>query len=488
MDRQIRALGFAFLALFVVLFLQVNYIQVFAAKRLSTNPANVRLLLDEFQTDRGQILARDERTVLAESKPTTGKFKYLRVYPQGPLYGHITGFHSVLLGRIDLEASMNEWLSGRAAELLPQNLVDEILGRDKRGATVVTTIDPRLQRVAKQALGSLPGAVVAMDPRTGEVLAMYANPTFDPNPLASHNLKAVGDAFKQLNSDPNKPLLSRAYQELFPPGSTFKLVTAAAALENGMSPNTTFPNPPELDLPTTTHNLSNFGGEHCMGGASQLTLAEALQVSCNVVFGEIGLKLGAAKLVEQAMKFGFDGHVPFDAPFAEGQIPPVKDFKGALPAVAFSAIGQQSVVANPLQMALVAAAIANGGVEMQPRLVREIRDPSGRVIKTFEPTEFGRPISANTAAEMTAMMINVVQQGTGTAAQIPGVEVAGKTGTAQTSTGNPHAWFVCFAPANDPQIVVAVVVLNGGSLGSDATGGHVAAPIAKAVLEAALRG
>jgi penicillin-binding protein A len=487
MDRQIRTLAFAFLALFLLVFLQTNYIQVFAAARLANNPANIRLLLEEFGVNRGQILARDERTRLAFSRATTGRFKYLRVYPQGMLYSQITGFQSVLLGRTDLESSMNVWLSGRASELLPQNLVDEILGRDKRGATVVTTIDAKLQKVAKQALGSLPGGVVALDPRTGEILAMVANPSYDPNTLASHNLDRARQAWKQLNGDPVKPLLSRASQELFPPGSTFKLVTASAALENGMTPNTTFPNPPELDLPQTTHNLSNFGGEHCLGGASQLTLAQALQVSCNVVFGEIGLKLGAEKLVAQAEKFGFDQKIPFDTPFAEGQIPPPGDFKDQLPGVAFSAIGQQSVTANPLQMALVAAAIANKGVEMRPRLVREIRDPSGRVVKTFEPEPFGQPISANTAAEMTAMMINVVQQGTGTAAQIPGLQVAGKTGTAQTVSGNPHAWFVSFAPANDPRIVVAVVVLNGGSLGSDATGGRVAAPIAKAIMQAALR-
>jgi peptidoglycan glycosyltransferase len=487
MDRQIRTLAFALLALFVILFAQANYIQVFAAKGLANNPANIRLLLEDFATDRGEILARDEQTVLARSRATTGRFKYLRSYPQGSLYAHITGFHAVLLGRTDLESSMNEWLSGRASQLLPQNLVDEILGRDKRGATVVTTIDPVLQKVAKQALGSLPGGVVALDPRTGEVLAMVDNPSYNPNGLASHRLDRVNQVWKQLLAEPGKPLLSRSSQELFPPGSTFKLVTAAAALENGMDPSTTFPNPPALDLPQTTHNLENFGGEHCLGGASQLTLAQALQVSCNVVFGEIGLRLGAQKLVDQAQKFGFDEHVPFDIPFAEGQIPPVGDFKDQLPAVAFSAIGQQSVGANPLQMALVAGAIANGGVEMRPRLVREIRDASGRIVMRFDPTPFGQPISAKTAAQLTAMMVSVVESGTGTAAQIPGIQVAGKTGTAQTVQGSPHAWFTCFAPANDPRIVVAVVVLNGGDLGSDATGGRVAAPIAKAVIEAALR-
>ena len=486
MDRQIRRLGYAFIALFVLLFGAINYIQVYAASDLANNPANLRLLLQEYNVHRGQILARDERTILATSKATKAKLKYLRVYPRASLYAGVTGYYSVVFGRYGLEQSQNEWLAGRASELLPQNLVEEILGRDKRGATVITTIDPKLQRVAARQLGRLPGGVVALDPATGEILAMVANPSYDPNDLASHDLKQVRAARSRLLKDPDKPLLSRAAQELFPPGSTFKLVTAAAALENGMKPDTKFPNPPALKLPTTTHELHNFGGEHCLGGAAQLTLAQALEVSCNVVFGEIGLKLGAEKLVDQARRFGFDQKVPLEIPFATGRIPPVRDFLNALPAVAFSAIGQQSVGANPLQMALVGAAIANGGVEMEPRLVKEIRDPSGRVIKSFGPKQWGRPISGATAQQLTQMMIKVVESGTGTAAQIPGVTVAGKTGTAETTSGNPHAWFVCFAPALNPRIVVAVMVLNGGSLGSEATGGHVAAPIARAVVRAAL--
>jgi penicillin-binding protein A len=488
MDRQIRRLAVAFLALFLLLFAQVNYIQVFGAKSLAANPANVRNLLEEYSVQRGEILARDRQTPLAVSRRTGGKYRYLRVYPGGALYGHVTGFSSLIFGRSDLESSYDDFLSGHAPELLPQNLVDEILGRPKRGATVVTTIDPKLQRVAAQQLGNLPGAVVAMDPHTGEVLAMVSNPTFDPNPLASHQGPTEQAAWKKLIEDPAKPLLARASQELFPPGSTFKLITAAAALENGMTPDSRFANPPELDLPQTTNTLKNFGGEHCLGGAAQLTLAQALQVSCNVVFGEVGLRLGADKLVAQAQRFGFDQHLPFDVPAVSGRIPQAGDFAQDLPGVAYSAIGQQSVTANPLQMALVVSAIANGGVEMQPRLVREIRDAEGRVVKTFEPKEMGRPISATTASELTAMMLDVVRAGTGTAAQIPGIEVAGKTGTAQHPGGNPHAWFVCFAPAQNPQIAVAVVVLDGGSSGSDATGGRVAAPVAKALIEAAVSG
>jgi penicillin-binding protein A len=486
MDRQIRRLGVSFAVLFLLLFAQLNYIQVFAQKRLADNPANTRTLLQEYSVKRGEILARDERTVLAVSTPTNDLYKYLRTYPKGSLYGQLTGYYSLIFGRSGLESTENDWLAGSAPELLPQNLVDEILGRPKRGATVVTTLDPALQQVAAHAMGSLPGAVVALDPKTGDVLAMYANPSFDPTPLASHDGKVARDAEAKLVENRSKPLLSRAFQELYPPGSTFKMVTAAAALENGLTPNSAFPNPPQLTLAQTTHKLQNFGGEHCLGGVPQLTIAQAFQVSCNVVFGEIGLKVGADALLNQARKFGFDQHVPFDLPFSEGQIPP--DSVGSPPALAFSAIGQQSVSANPLQMALVGAAIANGGIEMAPRLVSEIRDSSGRVVKRFDPQQFGQPISAATSGALTRMMESVVAAGTGTAAQIPGANVAGKTGTAQNASGRPHAWFVCFGPNPNPKIVVAVLVLFGGSQGSDATGGRVAAPIARTILEAALHG
>jgi penicillin-binding protein A len=487
MDRQIRRLGVAFLVLFVLVFAQVNYLQVFAAKDLANNPANVRLLLQEFRVDRGDILARDGKTILARSKATKGRLKYQRTYPHGQLYADVTGYYSFLFGRYGLEQSQNDYLAGRAPELIPQNLVDQILGRDKRGATVVTTIDPRLQQVAAQALGGLPGGVVAMDPKTGEILALVANPTYDPNPVSSNQRSIATPARQALLKDPDQPLLSRAMQELFPPGSTFKLVTAAAALENGIQPDTTFPNPPALSLPNSTAVIHNFGGEHCLGGAARVSLADALRISCNVVFGRIGLDLGAEKLVTQAQAFGFDQDIGLEVPFAEGRIPPVDAFEDAESFVATSAIGQQDARANPLQMALIASAIANDGVEMVPHLVKEIRDADGRIVKVVRPEEFGRPISQRTAVQLTDMMVDVVNAGTGTAAQISGIQVAGKTGTAEDQpNGNPDAWFVSFAPASDPTIVVAVVVLNGGDLGSEATGGRVAAPIARAVIETAL--
>ncbi len=487
MDGRIRRLGLAFVALFVVLFAQVNYLQVFAADDLANNPANRRLLLQEYDVQRGQILARDAQTVLASSRATKGDLKYLRTYPEGERYAHITGYYSVIFGRSGLEDRYNDYLSGRAEELLPQKLVDEILGRPKRGASIVTTIDAGLQRVAQEQLAGLPAALVAMDPRTGEILAMYANPTFNPNALATHDVEAVQQAWDRLNADPNRPLVSRSAQEIFPPGSTFKIVTAAAALENGMRPDSMIDNPPDYTPPQTTNAIDNFGGDHCAGGAQRITLAQAFQISCNVTFAKIGVEfLGAEKLVAQAEAFGFNGDIESDVPFAEGRMPAADVFGDNQPGLAFSAIGQFDVAANPLQMALVASAIANDGIQMRPRLVREVRDPSGRVVQSFEPEASDDPISEETAAALTAMMVSVVEEGTGTAAQIPGIDVAGKTGTAQHSGADPHAWFVSFAPASDPQIAVAVVVLNGGSTGSEATGGRVAAPIARAVLQAAL--
>ena len=376
----------------------------------------------------------------------------------------------------------------------PQTLVDKILSRPVQGATVVTTIDPAVQKAACRAIAGLPhgGAVVAMDPATGDILAMCSNPSFDPSGLSSQDIPEIRRAWRRLNTDPQQPLVPRADAQLYPPGSTYKLITAAAALENGYGPDSLWPNPASLTLPLTSHRLHNFGGEICSGG-SHITLADALRQSCNVVFAGIGLKLGPERMAAEARKFGFapdttSGNVPFGPPFQEGVFPAPSAFAGQPAAVAFSAIGQFDVSANPMQMALVASAIANDGVLLRPRLVTQIRDPQGQIVKTFEPEEFSRPLTPEHARQLRDMMVAVVQSGTGYAAQIPGVMVAGKTGTAQHGGKDeaPHAWFTAFAPAENPQVAVAVIVLDGGDLGSDATGGRVAAPIAKAVIEAAL--
>mgnify|MGYP006270227929 CR=1 FL=1 len=492
MDARVRRLGAALLALFALAFAQVNRIQVLDAARLADDPANAaRRIAQQQEVDRGRILARDG-TVLAESRPIRGTHRYRRVYPAGPLYGGVTGYLSLVYGPSKLERAEDAVLAGRAPELAAASLLDLVAGAPRRGGDVVTTIDPVVQRAAAAALGDQPGAVVAIDPATGEVLALVANPSADPNRLAAIRGEAVRAAWEEFNADPEKPLLSRADEELFPPGSTFKLVTAAAALAAGYGPDSLWDNPPSLDLPDTTATLDNFGGEHCLDGAARITLADALRVSCNVVFGEIGLALGADRLVAQARAFGFGADtaadlVPFDVPFEEGVVPDPSSFSDRTPAIALSAIGQDDVLANPLQMALVATAIANGGTLMVPHLVLEIRDRDGAVVRRTEPEVWGRPMTPEAAAALGAMMAEVVRTGTGTAAQVPGVVVAGKTGTAQHGGGPiPHAWFTCFAPLDAPRVAVAVLVLDGGSLGSDATGGRVAAPIAKAVLEAAL--
>lgn len=486
MERQIRVVATGFLILFGLLGLNINYIQVIASSDLANNPANKRLLIQEYDVQRGQILAADRRTVIATSEETEGALKYLRRYPLGRLYAHLSGYYSFVFGRAELEQSYNDLLSGRAPEVALQTFVDEVLGRDRRGASLVLTIDPALQQTAAESLGDRPGAVAAVNPQTGEVLALVANPSFDPNVLSSHDGKTIRSAWKRLNEDPDKPLLSAATDDFFPPGSTFKIVVAAAALENGVTPDTTFPNPPELDLPQTDRTLQNFGGDHCLGGASEITLAQALEVSCNVVFAEIGLELGAEKLAEQSRAFGYAGDIDFDIPFQEGNFPPAGAFAEDLPGVAFSAIGQKDVRTNVLHMALIAGSIGNGGVMMQPKLVQEVRDPTGRIVRRLSPQTFGEPMSPQNADALTRMMQAVVESGTGTAAQISGVAVAGKTGTAQNPGGDPHAWFVSFAPAEQPTIAVAVVVLNGGDLGSEATGGAIAAPIARTVMEEAL--
>ena len=487
MDRQIRRLGIGMAVLFVVLFAQLNYLQVYAASNIANNPANFRLIIEEYKVDRGEILARDLHTVLARSVKTGGQLEFLRQYPAGSLYGDITGFYSLVYGPSRIEASENDFLAARASELLPSTIQDEILNRPKRGATVVTTIDPHLQQVASQAMAGRPGAAVALNPRTGEVLAMVSNPSYDPSQLSSHDPKAIRSAWNRLNADPSKPLLSNGTDQIYPPGSTFKLIDLAAALEHGYTPSSTFPNPPALKLPQTTRLFHNFADSTCPGG-STITLALALTVSCDVTFAELGLKLGASTLYDQARKFGFDSQIPMEIPFYEGRFPSPSYFTDRLPFVAYSAVGQADVATNPMQMALVASAVANHGVEMQPQLVREIRSPGGSVIRSFRPKVWGQPISAQTAATMTQMMQSVVQSGTGTPAQIPGVAVAAKTGTAEKTSGLPHCWFVAFAPASTPKIAVAVVLLNGGGAGPNATGGTVAGPVAKTIMEAALGG
>jgi peptidoglycan glycosyltransferase len=502
MERRIRRLGIALVLLFAVLFGQLAYVQVFAADDIKNNPANFsRQLIAEYNVQRGKILTADG-LVLAESVPAPkgSRYRFERRYPQGDLYGYITGFYSRIYGRSALEQSMNPYLSGEAPELAISTFSDLFLGRQKRGGNIFVTVDPNLQEVARTALGANKGAVVAMDPHTGDILALYSTPGFDPSELSSGSDAEMRRAWKRLNADPEKPLLALSHQELFLPGSSFKIVTASAALENGFGPQSQWPNPHRLTLPLTNAQLQNFGDEHCNGGSSQITLIEAFEESCNVTFAEVGLRLGAERFAAQARAYGLCGTLPperttcegplvsFELPFQNGRFPEPAYFERNDPLLAFSAIGLDNDLVNPLQMALIASAVANGGVMPQPRVVSEVRDSQGRVARQFGVRAVRRAISTSTAATLTQMMIAVVNNGTGYRAAIPGVQVAGKTGTATNGEGRaPNAWFTAFAPAQDPQIAVSVIVLDGGNLGSEATGGQVAAPIVKQLIEAYLR-
>ncbi|HVF04405.1 MAG TPA: penicillin-binding protein 2 [Frankiaceae bacterium] len=482
MNRPIRRVAVAALVLFGLLFLNVNYIQVVQADALRNNPRNNRLLLDEYSRPRGDIIAG--RSTLVESKETDDRLRYLRVYAGGrdelaSVFAPVTGYYSLVFGATGIERAHNDTLSGNDDRLFVRRLSDLLTGREPQGGSVVLTIDPEVQRAAAAALGGRRGAVVALDPKTGAVLAMVTSPSYDPNDLSSHDPEKIRAANKRLNADRNRPLLNRTAEEVYPPGSTFKVITAAAALEGGMKPSDQLPCSASIVLPDTRDvRLRNFGNSGC---PSKVTLAEAMQKSYNTTFATLGMQVGADDLQEMAEKFGFNARPEFPLRTVASAFPQGLN----RPQLAQSAIGQFDVRATPLQMAMVAATVANGGRLMRPYLVSEVLAPDLSSLEKTEPDEIRRAIGRDTAAALSSMMQAVVAAGTGTRAQIPGVPVAGKTGTAQNA-GPSHAWFIGFAPANDPKVAVAVIVENGG--GDDgATGGRVAAPLARQVMETALR-
>jgi peptidoglycan glycosyltransferase len=485
MNRQIRRVAVVVLVAFLALLAAPLYWQVLAAPRLANDSRNTRVLIKEYSIERGPIVLAD-RTQVAESvrsKQRGDPLEFVRQYPNGERYGMVTGFYSLVYGRTLAEQEFNSFLLGRAPEQFGQNVTDLLTARETPGGTLVLTLDKATQEAAEQALGDSKGAVVALDPRTGAVLAMTTFPRYDPNQLSGHNPDAIRRNWERLVKDEDGPLLNRAAGALYPPGSTFKVVTAAAALENGVTMSEELPSPTVLDVPQTSADIRNFGGSSC--GSGQLTLTEALEISCNTTFAGLGIRLGSQKLAAEAGKFGFNEPSPYELPAATSVIPERQD----VPATAQSAIGQRDVRVSPLQMASVAATIANGGRRMAPFVGQEVVSDKGKVVKRFEGEDLGQAIPERVAGDLTDMMRQVVESGTGTAARIPGLQVAGKTGTAQHAQGRPpHAWFIGFTSSGDRSIAVAVVVEDGGSLGSEATGGHVAAPIARRVMETYIRG
>ncbi|OUC93812.1 peptidoglycan D,D-transpeptidase FtsI family protein [Streptosporangium minutum] len=454
---------------------KVTYIQALDADRLNADPRNHQTMIARFAGPRGEILLRDG-TVIATSRDSGGAdYRYRRVYPAGPLYAPVTG-HISLYGGAGIEKAEDAVLSGGD----PRVKVRSLVYGTESGATLKLTVDGRAQRAAYEALRAtgLRGAVVAINPATGAILAMVSLPSYDPNLYTTFDAARLDGVDRRLQADPGRPLLNRAIQQNYPPGSAFKIVTSAAALASGRySPTTEVGAPEALRLPGTDTYLRNSGGTAC--GDGNPPLAYAFKTSCNTPFAKIGIDLGQDALREQAEAFGFgadDLTVPM--PVARSVYPPEMDRAQT----AMSALGQFDDRATPLMIAMISAAVANDGVLMRPYLVEEVRLADGTVIDETEPSRYRQTLDEHEANRLTAMMVTVTRPGgTGTAAAIPGVDVAAKTGTAENAaSGQDHAIFTSFAPAADPRVAVGVLVEHGGF------GGRVAAPIAKAVMQAVL--
>jgi peptidoglycan glycosyltransferase len=514
-NRQIRRLGVAIVMLYSLLFVQLNRIQIFGAHRLQANTNNTRDILRDFGKPRGTIVTADG-VLLAQSVPTDdSKRTYRREYPQAWRFAHITGHFSSVLGSSGVEQVYNDQLSGQTLKQRYQSLADLFIDRDTT-ANVTLSVSSKVQLAAIDALGDRRGSVVALDPRTGEILAMYSNPSYDPNLLADLSTQSAQAVSIQLNADPQKPLLARSYREIFFPGSTFKVVTSAAGLDAGVvtpespvfAPASSYTPPNVLDQ----FAISNFDHETC-GGA----LFEVLRVSCNSAFARMGTEdIGPDRMIRAAEAFGFNTKPPIDLPgpaasnfpttfgkrlqtlrsyyAARGidipQTPdPVYVTESSGP-LAQSSIGQNDVAATPLQMAMVAAAVANDGVIMKPHVMKEIRDLDGNLVSRYEPAPWRRAMTSQTASTLREAMRGVVDSGTATELFVEGLETGGKTGTAQLGTPqlSSHAWIIGFSgqPGQPPSIAVAVIV-EGQPGASEQTGGRVAAPIARSVIQAALQ-
>lgn len=482
MNTPIRRVAQVTLVLFLALLVATTSVQVLQAPKLNADPRNKRTLYREFGNFRGSIIVGD--TAVALSKPSDDAYGYQRKYTDGKLYAAATGFYSVVVGRSGIERYANDTLNGTSDALWWNRLQNLVNGKDPQGSSVELTLQADVQKAATEALGSQRGAVVAVDVKTGAILAMVSTPSYDPNDLAGHKSGAAAQAYQDLLNADGDPLVNRAIAgDTYPPGSVFKLVTAAAALQSGKATvDTKLDGTNGYTLPGTSTVMHNFGGGAC-SNSGKISLADALRISCNTAFAELGNIVGQDELRSQAKAFGFGQSLSIPQTVTPSRFPDnIDDAQTAL-----SAIGQGSVRVTPLQVAMVSAAIANKGVMMKPYLIKTVRSPDLSIISQTPAKVLGTPISADTAATLSELMVNVVKSGTGTKAQIPGITVAGKSGTAQTTEdADPHAWFTAFAPADDPQVAVAVVVENGGSMGSEATGGAVAAPIARKVLEAAI--
>lgn len=493
MNQPIRRVALFCFLLIVSLLVSSNYIQVVNADSYKSRSHNLRNILDAYAFPRGEIKTADG-VVIAESVPSGGvNYKYQRKYPKGTEYANVTGYKSLTYGSTGLESIYDQYLQGNDSSEAVANFLDTISGTSRKGGDVQLTIQDKVQQAAISKLGGREGSVVALDPSTGAILAMYSSPSFDPNGIAANDsgtAKAAGD---KLQTDKTKPNLNHALAETYPPGSIFKVITAAAALDSGkFNENDQTPaDPNAVKFPGSSYTLGNENGSAC----PDTSLKTALQNSCNSVFGYVGDQLGTNALEDTAVKFGLN-NAGLKVPQTVAQsVFPAAEVANDPIHLAQSAIGQFDTRITVLQAAMIAAAVANHGTLMTPYMVDKEISPRGSV--TYNAADhrdvLGQAMSSSTAAALNDMMVNVVQNGTGTNAQIPGVTVGGKTGTAQRSTGqnagqNPLAWFISYATApNGKSVAVAVLVQdNDASHRDDITGGGFAAPVAQAVMEAAL--
>ena len=473
MNRQIAQLFVLAAVLFAVLVVFTSRWTVLEAQSLEDEPSNRRPLIEEQKVPRGLILARDG-TVLARSRPEgTGQGRiFTRTYPTGPLFSHAVGYSFIERGRCCLELERNDELAGEEDEF--ESILSQLEDRSREGSDVVTNLDPAAQRAAIQGLGGQAGSVVAIEPETGKVRVMVSIPDYDPN--------QIPDRFRELNSAQGSPLLNRATQARYPPGSTFKVVTAAAALDTGKF------NPGSIldgSSPKTISGvpLQNFGGQ----SFGPVTLTDALTNSVNTVWAQVGVQLGKKTMLDYMERFGFGRKPPLDYPARQMDASGVFERGRALDEddsvdIGRVAIGQERLQVTPLQMAMVAAAVANDGKLMKPRLTDRIVRKDGRVKRRIEADLQTQVISKRAADELAQMMSRVVEEGSGTAAALSGVQVAGKTGTAEVEGGaSNQAWFIAFAPVEEPRMAIAVTVER-----TQGQGGTVAAPLAKQVLQVLL--
>ena len=497
MNQRIRHLTVVLLALFGALFVSLTNWQVRQQNVLKADGRNNRTTLREFDSPRGRILTADNVIVADTVKVDTDlhpndRFTWQREYPTGDLFANISGYYTFGFGTTQVEKLYDDVLAGRT----PQQQLEatgDLFSKTDTSGTVHLTVRNDLQALAKKALAGREGSVVMLDPRTGAVLAMYSNPTFDPNKVATHDAGAANDYLNELNNDPRKPLLANAYQERYMPGSTFKIVTTTVGLETGaLNALSVFPDSRAWTPPNTTKPIRNYGKKVCGGD-----LAEVFRRSCNIPFAQTAVTVGPSLFLNGVNKFGFDERIPFDLPGAANSTfgGTAADFDSSLALLAIHGFGQGQVQVVPLHMALIASAVANGGTMMTPHVVESTRTNTGTVISKTNPTPWKAAMATTTADALRQLMIGVVQSGTASCCMqlANGVVAAAKTGTAQLNPEGQkqrsHAWITAFAPAGQgetPRVAVAVMLKGVNDTISAGTGGHLAGPIAKKMLDKAL--